>query len=114
MINEFVLLTPRFKEDIDSDHTETGLLTEATLILRRPSSFAVPSLLSSPVSYTLCEVVNKRYLKESRKKRRAGKVLSPGGYRPIYYRGYIVDKQIVILFIRMNEKKWLKKYCSNI
>lgn len=56
----------------------------------------------------------KKVSKRKQKKRRAGKVLSPGGYRPIYYRGYIVDKQIVILFIRMNEKKWLKKYCSNI
>lgn len=79
MINDFVLLTPRFKEDIDSDHTETGLLTEATLILRRPSSFAVPSLLSSPVSYTLCEVVNKRYLKESRKKGEPVKFSHPAG-----------------------------------
>lgn len=53
MINEFILLTPRFI-DIDSDQTETGLLTEATLILRRPSSFAVPSLL--PISCLIYSV----------------------------------------------------------
>ena len=61
MINEFMLLTPRFKEDIDSDHTETGLLTEATLILRRPSSFAVPSLLFLPsLSHILCAKSRKK------------------------------------------------------
>ena len=114
MINEFILLTPRFKEDVDSDHTETGLLTEATLVLRRPSSFAVPSLLSLSCLIYSVRSREKQVSKRKQKKRRAGKVLSPGGYRSIYYRGYIADKQIVILFIRTNEKKWLKNYCSNI
>ena len=79
MINEFVLLTPRFKEDIDSDHTETGLLTEATLILRRPSSFAVPSLLHlSRLIYSV-RSREKRYLKESRKKGEPVKFSHPEG-----------------------------------